>query len=98
MMMGVGRYWENYFGPDKERHHKDVQVVQVEQAAAAHTFSIGSLSGALLQHPKQGISLVHSGPSSCPAGRAIGGSTLKDVIWQGRNQAIHWDEVVSTHQ
>jgi len=28
----------------------------------------------------------------CPAGRAINSETLKNVIWQGRNQSIHWDE------
>ena len=93
LMMGAGRYWENYFGADKERYEKDAQLSQVEQMAAAHTFSIGSLAGSLLQHAKQGISLVHAGLSACPAGRVAGGGvTLRDVIWQGRNQAMHWDE------
>jgi hypothetical protein len=27
-----------------------------------------------------------------PDGRPIGSQFLKNVIWQGRNQAIHWEE------
>lgn len=53
----------------------------------AKYFSICSLSGALLQIAKQGISSVHVSLTYSPDGRAIGNETLKNVIWQARNQS-----------
>lgn len=46
----------------------------------------------LLQIAKQGISTVHGNPINCPLGRSIGTETLKNIIWQGRNQSIHCEE------
>jgi hypothetical protein len=55
--------------------------------------SLDALSGSLLQYAKQGISIVHGGLKACPSGRKICTSEdLKEVIWQSRNQAIHWEE------
>lgn len=90
--MAAGVYWENYFGDDKDRYHKDKHREKLVDQVATHAFSIDSLAGSLLQYAKQGISLSHGGLSACPDGRAIGSQFLKDVIWQGRNQAIHWEE------
>ncbi len=58
---------------------------------ASHTFSVAALAGALLQFGKQGISMVHRGLEHCPAGRSVGSQALKTVIWQGRNQGLHWE-------
>lgn len=90
--MATGMYWENYFGDDKERYYKDKDRKKVVDQIAAHALSVGSLAGSLLQYAKQGISLSHGGLAACPNGRAIGSQFLKDIIWQGRNQAIHWEE------
>jgi len=90
--MAVGMYWENYFGDDKERHAKTNEREKLAQQVAAHTFSASALAGSLLQYAKQGISLTHGDLASTPSGRAIGGQFLRDVIWQSRNQAIHWEE------
>jgi hypothetical protein len=46
----------------------------------------------MLQYGKQAISFVHSKLSACPDGRTIGTEPLKNIIWQGRNQALHWEE------
>jgi len=92
VMLGVGRHWENYFGPDKERHQKQQELEARQESFQAHEFSIGTLAGGLLQHAKQGVSLVHGGLTGCPNGRLIGTQPLKEVIWQGRNQALHWEE------
>jgi hypothetical protein len=35
---------------------------------ATHDFSVGALSGALLQYGKQGISVVHAKLQPCPPG------------------------------
>jgi len=52
------------------------------------------LCGALLQIVKQGISLTYgsSWETTCPAGRAIGSETLRNVIWRARNQAMHYED------
>ena len=85
-------YWDTYFGPEKERYYAEKSRPELESLIALRSFSTASQSGSLLQYAKQGISLVHNGPSACPAGRTIYSQTLRNVIWQGRNQAMHWDE------
>jgi hypothetical protein len=90
--MAAGVHWDNYFGEDKERFQKSEERQRLEDQIEAHAFSVGSLSAALLQYAKQGISLVHGGLTACPNGRTIGTQSLKSVVWQARNQAIHWEE------
>jgi hypothetical protein len=90
--MAAGISWDNYFNEDKDLYHKDQKREKLADQVAAHEFSIGVASGALLQNAKQGISIVHGGLANCPNGRMIGSQSLKTVIWQGRNQAIHWEE------
>src|SRR3954447_12629617 len=58
-MLGVGRQWETYWGPDKDRHHLDSRVAEAEAAAATRKFSVNALSAALLQYGKQSLSIVH---------------------------------------
>lgn len=54
--------------------------------------SMNILAGAVLQIAKQGISVVYRELSNCPSGRTIGNESLKNIIWQGRNQAMHFEE------
>ncbi|MGR2680284.1 hypothetical protein [Chromobacterium haemolyticum] len=88
----TGMYWDNYFGEDKEQFHMEQDRSALVAQIAVHAFSVQSLSTSLLQYAKQGISMCHGKPSNCPDGRAIGGSCLREVVWQGRNQGIHWEE------
>ena len=92
VMMEVGIRFGNYFGNDKELYHKDKSREKLQGDILVHEFSIAALAGSLLQYAKQGISLVHGELARCPSRRAIGTQYLKDVVWQGRNQAIHWEE------
>ncbi|ATB70809.1 hypothetical protein SJPD1_2720 [Sulfurospirillum diekertiae] len=57
-------------------------------------FSIRALCGALLQIAKQGISFVHGKYKHlAPNGhKTFGAETLKNVIWEGRNQTLHFEE------
>ncbi|MGJ9384918.1 hypothetical protein [Salipaludibacillus sp. CF4.18] len=64
---------------------------EMESRLITKNFSIGALSGALLQIAKQGISTVYVGLQDCPDGRAIGNQALKNVIWRARNQSIHYE-------
>jgi hypothetical protein len=91
--LGTLVYYETYFGPDKERFDKQNETDNSVLKLQAHEFSIGALSGNILQYAKQGISLKYGKyGAGCPQGRIIAGQKLKDIIWQGRNQALHWEE------
>ncbi|MBI3416741.1 MAG: hypothetical protein HY043_15735 [Verrucomicrobia bacterium] len=48
----------------------------------------------LLQIAKQGIALQYQGnwKKDCPLGRQIENEYLRNVIWHGRNQAMHYEE------
>ena len=90
--MAAGMCWENYFDDDKRRHRKALDAAELQSRIDARAFSVGSLCASLLQIAKQGISVAHGGLASCPNGRDVRGHPLKEVIWQGRNQSIHWEE------
>jgi hypothetical protein len=85
-------YWDTYFGPEKDRYYAEKSKVELESLIAMRRFSTDAQSGSILQYAKQGISLVHHGPATCPDGRMLHAQSLKTVVWQGRNQAMHWDE------
>jgi len=54
--------------------------------------SMSCLAGALLQIAKQALSLRHSDKPEISGARNIGSQSITDVIWYGRNHAMHWDE------
>lgn len=89
---GGGIYWSTYFNEDKERYHKDAERQQLDEAYKVRAFSVSALAGDLLQYGKQGISIVFGGPDKCKDGRLIGEQRLPDVIWNGRNHALHWED------
>lgn len=90
--LATGAYWDTYFGPDKRRFHADKQRDKLENLLQLRDFSRNALASSILQFAKQGISIVHGELKNAPAGRIIHGINLKEIIWQGRNQALHWEE------
>lgn len=91
--LGTAIHWDTYFGPDKERFHKAEAVVLVEGKLLARSFSVAALSGNLLQYAKQGLSLRYGKKrDGCPVGRELVGLSVHEIVWQGRNQALHWEE------
>lgn len=91
--LGTAIHWDTYFGPDKERHYKQIDLDETNQRIAAREFSTAALSGNVLQYAKQGIALrFGSQRNGIDDGRLIGGLALHEVIWQGRNQALHWED------
>jgi hypothetical protein len=96
--LGTAIHWDTYFGPDKERYHKSAEVETAIERVAAHEFSVSALCGNLLQYGKQGLSLQFGKHKhGCPEGRLVGGVPLHEVIWQGRNQALHWEDGTFTN-
>jgi len=92
--LATGRHWETYFGSDRERHNTEIDINALRTTIDVHKFSEAALATALLQFGKQGVSIVHGGLSRCPTGRPIGTQVLREVLWQSRNQALHWEEDV----
>ena len=70
-----------------------LEVIRLSSAIRDRELATQALCGALLQIAKQGISTVHRRPQNCPDGRFIGTQPIKNVIWQGRNQTMHYDDV-----
>ncbi|MEH1922207.1 hypothetical protein [Nostoc sp.] len=69
------------------------QIEEFKNLIDAKSVAVSSLCGALLQIAKQGISIVHKkNLISCPDGKNIGSEVLKNVIWQGRNQSMHYED------
>lgn len=90
--LGTAIHWDTYFGPDKERFHKAEAVVVGEEKVLARSFSVAALSGSLLQYAKQGLSLRYGTKrDGCPVGRELVQLPVHEIIWQGRNQALHWE-------
>jgi len=90
--IGNGLYWDTYFGVDKQRYHASERIEALEAVRDARSFSRAVLSAALLQIAKQGLSQVHGRLTSVPTSRRVFGVDIKDLIWQGRNHALHWEE------
>ncbi len=80
------------FHKENDIEGKKRELDNLQQSITNKKVSIDSLSMSLLQIAKQGISTVHGQPGNCPPGRNIGSESLKNVIWQGRNQSIHCEE------
>lgn len=59
--------------------------------------SINALSSALLQIAHQGIVSVHSNKNLCPVGKTIGTTNLRDLIWEARNQSMHYEDPSAYH-
>jgi len=96
VMAGVGRYWENYFGADKEVYHKAEKLEDLTKLMAARELSFTTLCGNLLEHAKKGLSLVYGHPNVWPTGKQIGSQGLSKIILEGRNQSTHIDEAIKT--
>jgi hypothetical protein len=63
------------------------------QALGKLEFSDNVLAGAVLQIAKQGMSTVHGRLSDYPnKGREVEGCNIRDLIWLGRNQAMHYED------
>jgi hypothetical protein len=91
--LGTAIYWDTYFGPDKERHYQQKDLDELNQRIAVREFSTVALAANVLQFAKQGIVLRFGKQrTGIAAARLIGDVSLDEVIWQGRNQALHWEE------
>lgn len=76
----------------QETDRLKVDVAKLQASVGARQQATQALAGAVLQIAKQGISVVHGGPATAPTGRTVGTLFIRDIIWQGRNQSMHYEE------
>lgn len=82
------------FHKDQNIPKKQNELKEIKEELKNKNESINALSTAILQIAKQGISIVHGNLSKCPEGRKLGTETIKNIIWQSRNQSIHYEEII----
>jgi hypothetical protein len=68
------------------------ELASVQASIGAHQQAVQAIAGSILQMAKQGISIVHGGLGAAPEGRKIGTLPIRDITWQARNQAIHFED------
>ena len=77
----------------KEPQANDAEKLEKALGSIGATIeSMSGLAGAVLQIAKQSLSLRHSGKPNITGARQIGSQSVVEVIWEGRNHAMHWDE------
>lgn len=90
----------NYYHAQMAKAHQGIaepkaelekKIKDVAESIDAKSASIAALSGALLQLAKQCLSLRYGKPQNAPAGADISGVLVKDIIFEGRNQSIHYE-------
>lgn len=80
------------YNQDNNLNGKKLELDDIEKSINAKRNSMDSLAMSLLQISKQGISTVNGNLANTPIGRNIGTETLKNIVWQSRNQALHCEE------
>ena len=75
----------------KPKAELEKEIKDVSESIDAKSASIAALSGAILQIAKQCISLKYGKPQNAPDGEKIDGILIKEIIWEGRNQSIHYE-------
>jgi hypothetical protein len=91
-LQSTAMHWDSYFGPEKDKFYAEKSKPELQALLNLRKFSTDALSGNMLQYGKQAISFVHAKLGACPDGRIIGTQPLKNIVWQSRNQALHWEE------
>ncbi|KAB2311488.1 hypothetical protein F8A87_06695 [Betaproteobacteria bacterium SCN2] len=68
------------------------EVATLQASIGTHQHAVQAIAGAILQIAKQGISLFYGSREAAPTGRMLGSLPVRDVIWQARNQSMHYEE------
>lgn len=80
-----------YAGMSESKIEFENKVHGLTESIEAKSASISALSGAILQLAKQCISLRYGRPQNAPDGPDVDGISVKEIIWEGRNQSIHYE-------
>lgn len=73
-----------------ERTRTKLESTKIAIAISKNTQNI--LASTILQVAQQGMSTIHGGIGNYPnKGRSVYGVNLCELVWQGRNQAMHYE-------
>lgn len=70
----------------------DERIQRTLQRLESNIETMASLAGAVLQISKQTLALEHQTKPSNLASRRIGSLGIDEIIWEGRNHAVHWED------
>lgn len=62
------------------------------RAIEAYELLIGVAAGAMLQISKQALSIAYGKQANAPEGARVSSSCVRDLIWDGRNQSMHYED------
>jgi hypothetical protein len=79
-------------GAAKQAEALQTQLASLQASIGTRQQAVQAIAGSVLQIAKQGISTVHGGLAAAPEGRQVGSLSLKEIIWQARNQALHSED------
>lgn len=68
------------------------EVATLRARIEAHQHAVQAIAGAIFQIAKQGISMIFKEQQMAPSGRMLGSLAVRDIIWQARNQSMHFEE------
>jgi AbiV family abortive infection protein len=90
LIAGSGRELRRLREPDRIRHEIRNKIASINATQEA----VDIAAGAVLQIAKQSLSFRFGDkkPADTHNTRKIGTQSIIDVIWQGRNHALHWEE------
>ena len=54
--------------------------------------SLSCLAGTVLQLAKQTLTLAYQTKANIPTAICVGTQSLSEIIWEGRNHSMHWEE------
>lgn len=77
---------------DEQQEHYCAKVTESNEALLLIDIATAAAAGAILQIAHQCISLAWPIEQRLDKGRLVGSQHLSSVIWNGRNQAMHFDE------
>jgi hypothetical protein len=88
-MEGTRRELESLSDPARLDEARGAAIARL----SATEESIGVVAGAVLQIAKQVLSFRYGAkPTHLSAARPVGSQSVVNVIWEGRNHALHWED------
>jgi hypothetical protein len=99
VMYAAQRYY-NYEEKNRDKKQKFLTEINIlseklkikQSQLDTRKFSIKCLCGAMLQIAKQGLSICYGKEESCVEVKRIAGERISNIIFQARNQSIHFEE------
>jgi hypothetical protein len=90
--IGTSEHWRGHFDVAPEADRAKAAADQLAVRLVARQGSTDAYATALLHIAHHGMAAINKGLQKSPPGRKVAGVNLRGVVWQGRNQAMHYFE------